>query len=133
MTARHSLNNTLKPVFHNVYLDQGVVCAVSALALDGDLGVAVVVAVIMAHPDQLAVVGRGRGVPHLRGQEVGEALRGKPVNVVDGVTLPGQRVDKHPSSRGDSGLCNLKTSDDTKLKPISATGSVHSLSLSRSK
>ena len=72
-------------------------------------------------------------MPHLRGQEVGETLGGKPVNVVDGVTLPGQRVDKHPSASGDSGLCNLKTSDDTKLKPISATESVHSLSLSRSK
>ena len=90
MTARHSLNNTIKPILHNVYLDEGVVSAVPALALDGDLGVAVVVAVVMADPDQLAVVGGGRGVAHLRGQEVGEALGGEPVYVVDGVTLPSQ-------------------------------------------
>ena len=131
MTARHSLNNTPKPVLHNVYLDEGVVGAVPALALDGDLGVAVVVAVVMADPDQLAVVGGGRGVAHLRGQEVGEALGGEPVYVVDGVTLPGQRVDKHPSARSDSGLCNLKTSDYTKSKPISETVTVHSLSPSK--
>ena len=109
MTARHSLNNTLKPILHNVYLDEGVVGAVPALALDGDLGVAVVVAVVMADPDKLAVVGRGRGVAHLRGQEVGETLGGEPVDVVDGVSLPGQRVDKHSSPGSDSGLCNLKT------------------------
>ena len=131
MTARHSLNNTLKPVLHNVHLDEGVVGSVPALALDGYLGVAVVVAVVMADPDQLAVIGRGRGVAHLRGQEVGETLGGEPVNVVDRVTLPGQRVDKHPSARGHSGLCNLKTSDYTKLKPISETVTVQcSLTLS---
>ena len=55
MTARHSL----KHVSNDVHLNQGVVSAVPALALDGDLGVAVVVAVVMADPDKLAVVGRG--------------------------------------------------------------------------
>ena len=74
-------------------------------ALDGDLGVAVVVAVIVAHThlrkidfkisvdrsrwlfsvrvcelstDQLAVVRRWRGLPHLGGQEVREAFAVKP-------------------------------------------------------
>ena len=106
MTARHSL----KHVCNDVHLNQGVVSAVPALALDGDLGVAVVVAVVMADPDKLAVVGRGRGVAHLRGQEVGETLGGESVYVVDGVSLSGQRVDKHSSPGSYGSLCNLKIS-----------------------
>ena len=94
------------------YLDQGVVRAVRAEALDGDLGVAVVVAVVVADPHQLAVVGRGRGVAHLRGQEVGESLAGEPVHVVDGVALPGQRVDEHPGARGDGRLGDLRQRRD---------------------
>ena len=61
----------------------------------------------MAHPDKLAVVGRGGGVAHLGGQEVAESLGGEPVDVVDGVSLPRQGVYKHPSASSDGGLCNL--------------------------
>jgi len=42
----------------------------------------------MADADYLAVVGRGGGLLHLRGEEVGESLAGEPVDVVDGVPLP---------------------------------------------
>ncbi len=42
----------------------------------------------MADPDYLALVGRGGGLLHLRGEEVGESLTREPVDVVDRVPLP---------------------------------------------
>ncbi len=42
----------------------------------------------MADSDNLAVVGGGGGLFHLGGEEVGEALAGEPVYVVDRVPLP---------------------------------------------
>ena len=89
------------------YLDQGVVCAVLADTLYGDLSVRVVVAVVVADPDQLAVVGTRAGVSHLTGEEVRESLRIKAVDVVDGVSLPGKGVDKHPRPSSDGSLGNL--------------------------
>ena len=48
------------------------------------------------------------GALHLRGQEVREALGGEAVHIVDGVALPGQRIDKHTRSCSHSRLGNLK-------------------------
>ena len=90
------------------YLDQRVVSTVLADTLDRYLGVGVVVAVVMADPHQLAVVGAGAGVSHLAGEEVGETLGLEPVDVVDGISLPGQRVDEHPSAGSDGSLGNLQ-------------------------
>ena len=49
----------------------------------------------------------GAGVSHLAGQEVRETLRLKSVDVVDGISLPSQRVDEHPGPGSDGGLSNL--------------------------
>ena len=89
------------------YLDQWVISPILSQTLYWYFCVTVVIAVVMTDPDQLAVVGRGRGVTHLAGQEVGETLGCKPVNVINWVSFPCQRVDKHPCSSGDSSLCNL--------------------------
>ena len=48
------------------------------------------------------------GLLHLSCQEVGEPLWGEPVNVVDGVTLSRQGVDKHPGASGDGSLGDFK-------------------------
>ena len=64
--------------------------------------------IIMADPDNLADVGWVAGALHLRGQEVREALGGEAVHIVDGVALPGQRIDKHTRSCSHSRLGNLK-------------------------
>ena len=89
------------------YLNQRVVCSILADALYGYLSVGVVVAVVVAHPDQLAVVGTGTGVSHLAGEEIGETLGIKTIDVIDGISLPCQGVDKHPCPSCDSSLGNL--------------------------
>ena len=48
----------------------------------------------------IPVVGRGRGLAHLGGEEVGESLAGEPVDVVDGVP-GGQQHGK--AAAGDAG------------------------------
>ena len=73
------------------------------------LCVAVVVLVIVADPDDLAVVGGGGGPLHLGREEVGEALAGEAVDVVDRVPLARQRVHEHASSRRDCSLGDLKS------------------------
>ena len=62
----------------------------------------------MADPDDLAVVGGGGGPLHLGREEVGEALAGEAVDVVDRVPLTRQRVHEHASSRRDCSLGDLK-------------------------
>ena len=74
------------------------------LALDGDLRVRVVVLVVVAHAHQLGDEGRRRGGPHLHRHEVGEALAGEAVHVVDGVPLPRQRVEELAGARRDGRL-----------------------------
>ena len=105
MGCHPEVRRQVRPRFaHEGRLDEVVVLAgvTPADALDGDLGVGVVVAVVVAYPDQLGVE-RARGcLFHLRGQEVGEPLGGEPVDVVDGVALAGQGVDEHP------GACDTK-------------------------
>jgi len=61
----------------------------------------------MTHPHNLAVVGGGGGVAHLCREEVGEPLAREPVDVVDGIPLPGQGVDEHTGPGGYCSLCNL--------------------------
>ena len=92
---------------HIFYLNQRVVCSILADALYGDLSVGVVITVVMTHPDQLAVVRTGAGVPHLTGEEIGETLGIKAIDVIDGISLPCQGVDKHPCPSCDSSLGNL--------------------------
>ena len=58
---------------------------------------------------------------HLRGQEIGKTLGGEPIDVVDGVALPGQRVDKHPRPGGHSCLCNLQSQNILSLDLNSAS------------
>ena len=89
------------------YLNQRVVCSILADALYGDLGVGVVVAVVVAHSHQLAVVGTGGRVAHLAGEEIGETLGIKTIDVIDGISLPCQGVDKHPCPSCDGSLGNL--------------------------
>lgn len=85
-------------------LHQVVGPAALADAVDGDLGVGVVVLVVVADAHQLGDEGRRRRVLHLRREEVAEALRAEAVHVVDGVALARQRVDEHARARGDGRL-----------------------------
>ena len=61
----------------------------TADALDGNLGVGVVVTIVMAHAYQFGVVRRRGGLLHLGSEEIGEPLRGKSVNVVNRVPFTG--------------------------------------------
>lgn len=83
-----------------------VVVVLLVAALDGDLGVRVVVLVVVAHANQLGAEHgrRRRRRLHLGGEEVAESFRAEAVNVVDGVALPGERVDKHARAGGDRRL-----------------------------
>ena len=69
-------------------------------ALQRHLRVRVIVSIVLADADQFGDVGRIVGrFPHLRREEVGETLGRETVNVVDGVTIATQRVDRNPSPR----------------------------------
>ena len=89
------------------YLNQRVVSPILADTLYWYLSVGVVITVVMTHSDQLAVVRTRAGVSHLAGEEIRETLGIKTIDVVDGISLSCQGVDKHSCPSCDGSLGNL--------------------------
>ena len=77
-------------------------------ALNWNLCVAVVIAVIMANPYQFTVVRTWARLLHLGCEKVGETFAIKTIDVIDWVAFSCQGVHKHSCASSDCRLSNLE-------------------------